>query len=227
MFFAFVIAVLAAMFGSDKLRGQFATAFHGLDQLTWPTLTKWLAILLAAAVPYAIVWTERQISRIDHEKTGSERKGSERSAYVRIAVFFLAAFVLFLYIPANWRSAQWSPSSTPILDFTFRDVFGLAGVALLVSSAFLLFISMEFYDTASGWRGSLAVHFHHERIGSHSYVLGIMLALVGFFLLLSFLDEAFGRILALIAILIAASLSEMERALWRGEGKQASGSGQT
>jgi hypothetical protein len=203
VFFAFAIAVLAAVLGSDGMRRQVTDSANGLGTWNWPATAKWVAIAVVAFLPFAVIWTERQLSRI------RIARGSTTAAYVRLALLMMATVALFGVVPFVKQDI----SIKDVAGFYFRDVFVVAGLGLLLFAIFLLFISIEFYDTASGWRGSPAFHFHLERIGSHSYVLGMTLALVGLFLALSAVSDALGRLLAIAAIIVAVTLTEIERSL--------------
>src|SRR5260370_183653 len=72
----------------------------------------------------------------------------------------------------------------------------------------------ELYDSAAGWRGGKKLHFHPPGAPSHSFLFGPPLGLGGLSLLLTFLNEWLGRVVASVSLLATASVTEIERNLF-------------
>jgi hypothetical protein len=107
---------------------------------------------------------------------------------------------------------------TPELGDDWRQVFGhafpLAGVAMMVLSVFFLVFALEFYDSASGWRGVKGLHFHLASIASNSYMFGVSLALTGLALNLCLVSLLAGRLVAAATLIVLVVMIELERHLW-------------
>jgi hypothetical protein len=147
----------------------------------------------------------------------------------------LGAFLVFI-----------EPASTYSQELV-RDAFLLSGFALIILSAVLLLFAIEFYDSASGWRGDTseppevgsmtsyrggmqprtspaahapsAFHFHLASIASNSTLVGVCLGLVGVSELLYFVDLRLGSVTTCFKLFMLVLMTEVERALWDAKPK--------
>jgi hypothetical protein len=215
--FGFSIAVLAAMLGSQEIRKSLNDSLHG------PRLRETLVfIFISVALPYLTIWQERFISAASVESARPENKSEEgkrkkggktkgviekrRSRSPMLYIWLIASLVFFIVLP------YFLDSQRPI----FYGAFTLSGVVLILLSTFFLLISLNFYDSATGWRSGEEVEWrlHLATIASHSYVLGVSLTIVGFSLLLCFLSFWFGRVVTFVSISVIIMMIKMERNLW-------------
>jgi hypothetical protein len=117
-------------------------------------------------------------------------------------------FDLFLYLLA--------PSIWPTKGLLLRWAFLLSGFFLISLSVLFLLFSVEFYDSASSWRGKdAALHFHLASIAATSYLFGISFALVGASLLLCMRVFWVGRIATVGTLMAVTAMSEIQGGLWR------------
>ena len=149
---------------------------------------------------YAVILAERLKS--------AEKKTVREDGQVLLGVFLLASFLWFLAVPFVGR-----------FDIA-RDAFPLAGLLSIILSSFFLILSIEFYDSASGWRGGeerkgAILRLHLASIASHSALFGVPFALLGACLLLCFVEFWLGCVSTYLALLVVTVKTEMERSLWR------------
>jgi hypothetical protein len=79
----------------------------------------------------------------------------------------------------------------------------------------LLLFSVEFYDSASSWRGNdVGLHFRLATIAATSYVFGIYLALVGASMLLCLRALSVGGITTFAMLVAVIATSQIQRELW-------------
>jgi hypothetical protein len=84
---------------------------------------------------------------------------------------------------------------------------------ILVSVVFFLF-ALEFYDSASGWRGETGLHFHLAGIASNSFLFAVSLAPVGSALTACAMNFILGRCISAATLVVLITMTEIERALW-------------
>jgi hypothetical protein len=201
VFFAFSIAVLTGLIGGGEITNKVQSAMKGNFFL------QLVVIVLSVILPYLVIWQERFISAASVDgKTKIEREKYRSHRYPWLIVWLCLSLIFFMLAPGVF----------PRLQEAFTNVFSLAGFVLIICSAFFLLFALEFYDTASGWRGSnLAkkMYFHFASLASHSTLIGVSLALVGVFQLLSLVNIWFGEGTTLVTLIMLVAMPEIERAL--------------
>jgi hypothetical protein len=201
VFFAFSVAILAALITVKEFRDSLTNVWGGLR--SWQGF---LGFSLNIIFPYWLIWQERFISAVSslenlRGKTRSQIR-SRRYRYLWPALFFS------LLIPAAF----------PLIFRPSRgDVFVLSGFSLIILSAFFLLLSLEFYDYAAGWRQGEEFRFHLASMASHSMSFGVSLAMVGVSLLICLLNFSMGRIVTCTSLIVVFAMPEIERQLgaWR------------
>ena len=132
--------MIAALVGADRAREKLQECGSPLS-LQIVGCVVGIIILL-----YSVIRLERYISK--GSLYGKARKNQLRTrGYVLLCVPAFLSFFLFLG-PSIWPAEEallreWLP---------MRKVFPLSGCVLIVSSACLLLLSLNFYDSAAGWR---------------------------------------------------------------------------
>lgn len=205
--FGFGIAVLAAMLGSKEFRESMNGALHRYRLGAMVGF-----VFIGVALPYLTIWLERFISSASVEWACKENECQEtvkekrKHRFILLCLALALSLIFFIGVPSFWSSQN------EILYFAFP----LSGLVLIVLSTFLLLLSLNFYDSATGWRSGEEVEwrFHLASIASHSYVLGVALTLVGVSLLLCFLSFWFGRIITCASLVVILVMIKIERNLW-------------
>jgi hypothetical protein len=160
---------------------------------------------LGVLFPYGVFWFERYVSRASVEVESPDEKRRMRArGSLLVGLFLLLSLSLFFVCPKKW----------PSWYVIFERGFALSGCIMIALSTFFLFFALEFYDSASGWRGGRGLHFHLTSLASHSYVLGVSLVLAGLALSLCLLDFFVGRLIASSALLVLVASTEIQRHLW-------------
>ena len=197
VFFAFSIAVLAALVSSDQIRNQLSNTVQDLH--SWKML---MYLASSIILPYLVIRQERSISAV----TVDGKREDRFPRYVLLFVWFGLSVILFLARPLVSESEE---------DL-IRGVFSSSGSILILLSAFFLLFALEFYDSASGWRGGEQIHlrFHLASIASHSTIIGVSLALVGVALSLCLINLWLGGVMTCVALVILLAVTEVERNLW-------------
>ncbi len=201
VFIAFSIAVLAVVMGSP----EYSQALLN-DILDW----RRLGVSAAAVVIllYLVVRQERSLSAC----------GNKTLRY--IILFFLLCVSVFVFLvgPLRFRC-----ESTFVGRFVspavLQSAFLLSSFVSLIVSALFQIFSIEFYDSASGWRGGeekegVALRFHLAGLASHSFLFGVSFALLGVSLLLCRIHFWSASVITLVVLLAIVAMTEIERELW-------------
>jgi len=200
----FSIAVIAALVGADRARERLQEYGSPLSLQIVGCVVGTLVLL------YSVIRLERYISKGSVDRTEDEKRGLRTIGYAFLSIPACLSFILFLG-PSIWPSEEaWLRDWLPM-----RKVFPLSGCVLIVSSACLLLLSLNFYDSASGWRRSNDAGwlFHIASIASASYVLGLSLALIGVSLLLCLLSFRGGCAATFGSLFVVVAMIEIERNL--------------
>jgi hypothetical protein len=196
-FLAFSVAVvpLVAWKESDTLFTL--SSEESLHSTIFWTVTAFL-------LPYLGFWFERYISAASVEDGGAVERKQKRFRRTLLLILSLALSLLLLLL---------GPLCSPLRE-VLKHAFLLAGeVMILLSVVFFLF-ALEFYDSASGWRGNIGFHFHLAGIASNSFSFGVSLALMGSALAVCAMSFVIGRLLAAATLVVLVTMTEIERALW-------------
>ncbi len=201
VFFAFSMAVLAVVMGSKDYR---QTLVNGL--LAWRTLI--LPASIVVILPYLVVRQERVLSKAR----------SKSWPYVFLFVLLFLCTFVFLIGPAVFRS-KCTVLGRLVSPAVLQPAFLQSGFALIIFSAVFQVFSIEFYDSASGWRGGeegegIALRFHLTGLASHSFLFGISFALLGVCLLLCEIHFWIASVVTFAVLLALVALTEIERELW-------------
>ncbi len=192
----FGVAVVAGIVGSGESR----KAIESIQGFGLTIAGGFVGVLLTCFV----VRTEKWISACSVKKETKDKCRRRRSC---LLLPLLGGTVFFFFgLPGVY-----SPVLVPLIS---KQALILAGLGLVILSVFFLFLAIEFYDSASGWRGGDAYLFHFASIASASYSFGLSLALVGFSLLLAFLSPTLARFTASFSLLVVVSMIEIARDLW-------------
>jgi hypothetical protein len=160
--------------------------------------------VVAFLLPYLSFWFERYISAASVEGGGPIERKQKRFRRSLLLILSLALSLLLLLL---------GPLYSPLCE-VLKHAFLLAGeVMILLSVVFFLF-ALEFYDSASGWRGDRGLHFHLAGIAGNSFSFGVSLALMGSALAVCAMNFVIGRLLAAVTLVVLVSMTEIERALW-------------
>jgi hypothetical protein len=207
-FLGFTVAVLIPLVVWEDFR----KVFEFTPNESKCSVLRWA--IVAFALPYITFWCERYISAASVEKKDRQQKRARRS--VALVLFLVASLFLFLGAPEfdGWRQV-------------LQHAFPLAGVAMIVLSVFFLVFALEFYDSASGWRGVEGLHFHLASIASNSYMFGVSLALTGLALNLSLLNLLAGQLVGAATMIVLVVMIELERHLWDSQKLEASNKNNT
>jgi hypothetical protein len=100
-----------------------------------------------------------------------------------------------------------------------RSAFSLCGFALIFLSTLFQAFSIEFYDSASGWRGGeeqegVALRFHLAGLASHSFLFGLCFAILGVSLLVCQVRFWIGSVATILLLFAVVAMTEIERELW-------------
>lgn len=198
-FLGFVVAVITWL-ATQEFGNLFAlSSEEAIHQMLWCTA-------LAFILPYSSFWLERYISAVSVETTDhAERRKRRRWRSSVLVLSLLASLFLFLGAPALLPSLH-----------VFRPAFSAAGAIMTLLSVVFLLFALEFYDSATSWRGDVGMHFHLASIASNSYLLGVSLALMGASLSVCLSKPYYfiGRLLAACTLMVLVMMTEIERALW-------------
>lgn len=204
IFFAFCMAVIVALIGTQDIRQRLGNSLN--DNL----FLKLVFTLLNIAISYLVIFQEKFISAASTEKNQDKKDKKRCRRYIALIIFCVFSILLFIVVPMK------SPPELIDQDI-FQDALSLSGFFLIILSAFFLLFSLEFYDSASGWRRKCmktAMHFHLASIASHSSLIGFCLALVGISQLLCIIHFWLGSIATCITLFILVTMTEIERSLW-------------
>ena len=164
---------------------------------------------LAFLLPYLTFWIERHISVASVERGEQERKRKRSRRSWALLLSLALSICLFVGMPF-WLST---------LKCTFRQSFLLAGTVMILLSVVFLLFALEFYDSATGWRGKKGLHFHLAGIASNSFIFGVSLAFTGSALTVCAVNFVTGQVLVVGTLLVLVAMTEIERALWDLEKK--------
>ncbi len=206
--FVLTVALVGAPFVSEEMRKRLDEAFRHFKVIT-------LYASGGVLFPYLTIWSERNISTLSMDAGARERRP------VRYAMLFLSLLVTFAFF-------LWIDRVLPITEGLLSSAFLVSGLVLTLVSVFLLLLSLEFYDSGSGWRGQKdgeSYFFHLTSIASASYSFGLSLTLMAVSLLLSVLNLTLGRVVTCLTVLAVVAVMEFERILWdrRVAGRAAQG----
>jgi hypothetical protein len=198
----FSIAVLAAVVASDKYR----QALQSVLREHWRGRA--MDSLAVLVLLYSVIRQERILSR----------EGKKTWRYVALFCLLAVAFLLFLTGPLNFQPENPVVGSL-VSSAKLEPAFLLSGFLSIIVSIFFEVFALEFYDSASGWRGGekeggRALRFHLAGIASHSFIFGVSFAILGVSLLFSLADFKAGSIITLIGLLLLVAVTEIERELW-------------
>lgn len=201
VFLAFGIAVLAAVMGSHEYGQTIIRSW----QSGWYVRIDCVAVVILL---YLVIRQERILSR------------GGKKAFRYIFLIFLFAVSVFVFLVGPWRFQSECTLLGPFVSRTaLEPALPLAGFFSIIASAFFQVFAMEFYDSASGWRGGdeergIAFRFHLAGIASHSFLFGVSFALLGASLLLSKIHFWIGSLTTLVALFVLVAMTEVERELW-------------
>jgi len=225
IFLGFSIAIVAAVIATDEgrklLRDTISSAWSN------PVTIWWMA--LCFTVPYVVIWSERFLSAFNDGRKSEKSCKPCCCRYIVLICAWICAILMFVCFPFGGFSQLSQVQQTNV-----ANVSALAGFALLLCSAFFMLISVEFYDSASGWRegkctSSLssnssngtdgnAFRFHLANLASSLYIIGVTLALAGVCLFLCLVNFDFGCIITAIGLGVVVTMLESERWLWNNTG---------
>lgn len=198
---AFGIAVLAAVMAS----GEFGQTITRSWQSGWYVGIDCVAVVILL---YLVIRQERILSR----------NGEKLFRYIVLGFLLVVSVLAFLVGPYKYQS-----ECTLLGPFFSRTALALAlplaGFLSIIVSVFFQVLAVEFYDSASGWRGGetkggRALRFHLANIASHSFLFGVSFALLGASLLLSKIHFWIGSLTTLVALFVLVATTEIERELW-------------
>ncbi len=209
VFLAFGIAVLAVLMDSHEY-GQ--TIIHSWQGGRYARLDCIAVVILL----YLVIRQERILSR----------RGNKALRY--IILIFLLALSVFVFLLGPYSFQCGGAIIGPFVSRTaLEPALPLAGFLSIIVSAFFQVFAIEFYDSASGWRGGdeeggRALRFHLAGIASHSFLFGVSFALLGASLLLSHIHFWIGSLTTLATLFVLVAMTEIERELWtrKGNGSQ-------
>lgn len=197
-FLAFSVAVLPLVAWRE-----FDSLFKLKSQESLHSIIFWT--LVAFLLPYLSFWFERYISAASVEGGSQQvRKQKRFRRSVLLILWLVLSVCLFVALPLL----------CPILQQALTHSFLLAGAVMIVLSVVFFLFALEFYDSASGWRGEPALHFHLAAIASNSFLFGVSLVLVGSALTVCALNFDIGRVLAASTLVVLIAMTEIERAVW-------------
>ena len=199
---AFGIGVLAVVMGSH---GYGQTIIRSL-QSGWHVRIDCIAVFILL---YLAIRQERILSR----------NGQKRFRYI-VLIFLLAVCVFVFLVGPYWFQPECALLGPFVSRAPLEAALPLAGFFLIIVSVLFQVFALEFYDSASGWRGGeeekgRALRFHLAGIASHSFLFGVSFALLGASLLLSKIHFWIGSLTTLLALFVLVGMTEVERELWR------------
>lgn len=203
VFFGLSVALMAAFLGDTgkelKQLVKCAVRIPG----SWALLSFCTAI--SVVLPYLLIRAERSITAASVDRRYTKNKYTLLCRYIMLVLYLCSALFLYLLAPSIW----------PSTDMVLRGAFPLSGFALIIFSVYFLLFALEFYDSASSWRGKdAALHFHLASIAATSYLFGISFALIGASLLLCMSAFWVGRIATVATLIAVTAMSEIQRNLW-------------
>ena len=208
IFFGLTVAIAAIAIGTTEGRNMLKEA-PGF--LTEPVMAWWL--MLCILVPFAVIWGERFISAWNNLSKLHDPHLKQAARTWRFWCYqvpsLVSAIIMFVGIPLF---GPWSASAEQ--QEHLQKVCALAGFTLLAASTFFLLIAVEFYDSASGWRGSNGLRFHLASIASSLYLVGAALAITGIALFICDANFVVGCSIALASLCGILVMTKSERALW-------------
>jgi len=166
--------------------------------------------MTSVVLPYLVIRQERSITnaRVD---AGPECEIHVRKCRYTLLWVWLLFSILF-YGPVPWI---W-----PATRGLFCQFLATAAFLLIAVSVFFLLFSVEFYDSASSWRGDdCPIHFHLATIAATSYLFGISLALVGAAMLICLLSVRIAGVAVVVTLLMLTAMTEIQRNLWHLRGR--------
>ncbi|OFV98473.1 MAG: hypothetical protein A3H28_04445 [Acidobacteria bacterium RIFCSPLOWO2_02_FULL_61_28] len=200
VFLGFSIAVLAVVLGSKEYWQSLLNA-----PLVWPASTIPVIVVM---ILFCVVRQERVLSG----------RGNKCCHYLILILLLFLWTIASLIGPAisRYESTVLGPFVSPMV---LQPAFSLSGFALIILSALFQVFSIEFYDSASGWRGGqeeegVVLRFHLAGLASHSFLFGVCFALLGVSLLLCQIQFWIGSVATLAVLLSVVAMTEIERELW-------------
>jgi hypothetical protein len=204
VFFGLSVALMAAFLGDmgKALKSAVESALQSGASRVWFCTY----VAGGAIIPYLIVRAERGITAASVDAPSEDKKIALRaSRRLWLLLWFCIALLIYLLMPIICVATR------PLV----KAALPLSGFALIIASVFFLLFALEFYDSASSWRGNdPALHFHLATIAATSYLFGICLALTGASLLLYLLSFWAGSTTTIATLLAVTAMSEIERDLW-------------
>lgn len=215
---AVIAAVVATKDGCQMLREGIGLA-RGEPLMVWWMVSSFFA-------PYSVIWGQRFLSAWnDGRKDEKSCQRCLRRWCVQVPSMSYAIWILIILPFCS------IPQLTQIQQTNLAKASALTGFVYLVASALFFLISVEFYDSASGWRGSrlksvssetsvrppndgIALRFHLASLASNLYVFGLTFALVGVSLLLCLVSLRVGCTAAGLSLGVVVTMLESERWLW-------------
>lgn len=202
VFLAFSIAVLAAVIAAPEYRQALAGVFVEHRRVSV------VDSLLVLGLLYFVIRQEKSLSMAE-EKTWR---------YVVLFCLLGLSFFLFMIGPLNFKLEN-TVVGPLVARAALESAFLVSGFLSIILSALFQVFAIEFYDSASGWRGGekeggRALRFHLASIASHSFFFGVSFAVLGVSLLLSLIHFSAASIITLSALLVLVAVTEIERELW-------------
>lgn len=196
VFLSFSIAVLAAVMASK----EYSETLVGSMQAG---CNVWVSSAGIAIFLWFVIRQERVLSA----------SGKKTIDYLILCLLLAASVVVFVVGP---KTAVFDPFFS---QSVLSAAFPLAGFLVMIGSILFQVISLEFYDSASGWRGTdkdagRNLRFHLASLASHAFLFGLCFAVLGTFLLLSRVHFWTGSVATLVALWSLVAMTEIERELW-------------
>lgn len=200
VFLALTIAIFAAAMSSSG----FATSLNVTLESGWYTRGDCVVIVILL---YLVIRQERVLSR----------NGKKVLRY--LVLILLLALSAFVFMVGPFCVSRWPVISRFVSDVTLRPVLPVAGFLLAIVAAFFEVFAMEFYDSASGWRGGDKVggtylRFHLASLASHAFLFGVCFAILSVPLLFAQIHFWVGSVLTIVALFVLVLMTEIERELW-------------
>lgn len=197
IFLGLAIAALAAVMAAKEYGDYLRKGLTG----GWTTTAIAAFIVLAL---YFAVRQERVLSRAKKRKLD----------YLLLLCLLLVNFIILFVLPMTCRQTNSYLFCQELSPSKFAPTLSLAGLAAIVTSILFQVFAAELYDSAAGWRGQKTLRFHLASLASHSFLIGIALAILGVALLLSYVNFWLASIASLVTLCAIVGLTEIERALW-------------
>jgi hypothetical protein len=176
----------------------------------------WRTSAIGAVVVLTLYFNVRQ-----ERVLSSEYQEKKARDYPLLWLLLLSNSVLLLIWPLACRENSQLLFCEELAPSKFPHAMALAGLAMIVASVLFQVFAAEFYDSAAGWRGGekeggRTLRFHLASLASHSFLIGIGLAILGVMLLLSYINVWIASVASLGSLYAIIGLTEIERALWHG-----------